>query len=315
LTPEQRTQISALVSKLKEKTKTPEEVSTSILNYFSNGRFNYTLSPGSQPQLNLHEFLFKTKKGYCEHFASAMALLFRLSGVPARVIVGYHGGEFNPVGNFWTIRQKDSHAWVEFLNSQSKWTAVDPVVVVAPQRIELGSNLYSSIVNDLLTEDEIKSRIRGGDTFSRLSMWFDNVNYRWSSFLLEYDFDKQKDILRSLNLSLGSALIVVLIILFVISVAINLFQKRGLKRKFSELCFEEINLWASRFDLQKKETEGPISWKERLISKLPDNQKSFQAGLEKAFSLWIQMSYQQTVPDSEAKRSLSEIRRILKQKN
>ncbi len=312
LTIEQRKQIKDLNSQLRKTAKTPEEINDSILNYFATGRFVYTLNPGEQPQLNLYDFLFKYKKGYCEHFASALALLLRLNKVAARVVVGYHGGEFNPLGNFWTVRQKDAHAWVEFVNSSNRWVMADPVSVVAPQRIELGSNIYGSIVNDLLTAEEIKNRVNGADTLSRLSMWFDNVNYRWSSFLLEYDFDKQKDLLREFNLSLGSGLIVILIVLFLISVAINLFQKRGVKKKFSELCFQEINSWATGFNLQKNENEGPRHWQQRLLQHLPEKYRNKQAELEKAFSLWIEISFQKPNSNFDAKRSYTELKRALR---
>ncbi len=312
LTPEQQNQLHDLVKKITDSGRTPENVSKAILNYFGSNRFTYTLNPGEQPQLNLYDFLFKYKTGYCEHYAAAMAQLFRLSKIPARVIVGYHGGEFNPLGNFWTIRQKDAHAWVEFINSQNRWVPVDPVTVVAPQRIELGFNMYNSIVNELLTEEEIKNKLNGTDTFSRLSMWFDSVNYRWSTFLLEYDFDKQKDILRRFNLSLGNALILVLVLLFTVSVLINLFQRRGIKKNFSELCFEEINKWATKFDLQKKETEGPVTWLQRIANALPERSKPFLPDLEKAFSLWINLAYKPTLTPADSKKSLNEIRKIMK---
>lgn len=312
LSAEQQTQLHDLVKKIKNSGTAPEQVSKTILNYFASNRFSYTLNPGDQPQLNLYDFLFKYKKGYCEHYAAAMAQLLRLSKIPARVIVGYHGGEFNSLGNFWTVRQKDAHAWVEFVNSQNRWVSVDPVTIVAPQRIELGFNMYNSIVNDMLTEEEIRNKLNGTDTFSRVSMWFDNVNYRWSTFLLEYDFDKQKDMLRQFNLSLGNALILVLVLLFAISVMINLFQRRGIKKNFSELCFEEINKWANKFDLQKKETEGPVTWQLRIASTLPDKSKAFLPDLEKAFSLWINLAYKQTLTAADSKRSLTEIRKIMK---
>lgn len=312
LNSEQKKHLQDLLKKIKGSETAPEKISKAILDFFSSGRFSYTLSPGEQPQLTLYDFLFKYKKGYCEHYAAAMAQLFRLSKIPARVIAGYHGGEFNPVGNFWTVRQKDAHAWVEFINSQNRWVAVDPVTVVAPQRIELGFNLYNSIVNDMLTEEEIKNRINGTDKLARLSMWFDNVNYRWSTFLLEYDFDKQKDVLRQFNLSLGNALIIILIFLFIISVAINLFQRRGIKKNFSELCFEEINKWATQFELQKKDNEGPVAWQQRIAGQLPDKSKFFLPELEKAFSVWINLSYRQSLSPADSKKSLNEVRKIMK---
>lgn len=312
ITPEQQTQINALLGQLGQGKPTPEQASKAILDYFSNRSFEYTLEPGEKPQLTLPEFLFKEKKGYCEHYASAMALLLRLLKIPARVVAGYHGGEFNPVGNFWTVRQKDSHAWVEFIDSKGRWVSVDPVAVVAPRRLELGASLYSSIVNEMLTDDEIKNRISGADALSRLSMWFDSVNYRWSTFLLEYDFDKQKDILKSLNLSLGTTLIVILVIFFSVSLTFNILQRRGIKRKFSELCFQELNTWAARFNLQKYDTEGPVDWLRRITHAFPERPNEFHHEIERAFHLWIKLAYQAPVTEVEAKQSLREIRTVTK---
>lgn len=309
--PEQKKQVDELVAQL-SKNKTREAISRSIMDYFATQGFTYTLEPGEQPGLTLPEFIFKQKKGYCEHYASAMALLLRLSKVPARVVVGYQGGEFNPVGNFWTVRQKDAHAWVEFINSQNRWVSIDPVSVVAPRRLELGANIYNSLLNDMLTDEEIKNRINNADVISQLSMWFDNINYRWSTFLLEYDFDKQKDILRSLNVSLGGSLIIVLIVLFIFSILINVYQRRGTKKRFSELCFIELNDWAARFNLQKLDTEGPTHWLQRILKSLPEKNRAFQTEIEQAFRIWIQIAYQPPVSDSEAKRAIGDLRKLIR---
>ena len=58
-------------------------------------------------------FLFETRAGFCEHYASAFAVLMRAAGIPARVVTGYQGGELNTFGNYMTVRQADAHAWTE----------------------------------------------------------------------------------------------------------------------------------------------------------------------------------------------------------
>jgi transglutaminase-like putative cysteine protease len=79
-------------------------------------------SPGTAP---IEAFLFESKKGYCEHFATAMAVMLRASGVPARIVTGFAGSEFNGVGNYVVIRQKDAHTWVEAA-VDGRWMSFDP---------------------------------------------------------------------------------------------------------------------------------------------------------------------------------------------
>ncbi len=74
----------------------------------------------------------------------------------------------------------------------------------------------------------------------------------------------------------------------------------------------EINNWAAQFNLQKKDTEGPLTWLERVTKSLPDRYKVFNSDIKKAFDLWIQVSYESNRSDGAAKQSLSEIRKTLK---
>ena len=62
---------------------------------------------------SVDDFLFDTREGFCEHFASAFVFLMRAAGIPARVVTGYQGGELNPVDSIITVRQSDAHAWAE----------------------------------------------------------------------------------------------------------------------------------------------------------------------------------------------------------
>lgn len=71
-------------------------------------------------------FLFDEKRGYCEHFASAMAVMARSAGIPARVVTGYSGGNYNPFTALWEIKQSDAHAWVEIYFGSAGWAPFDP---------------------------------------------------------------------------------------------------------------------------------------------------------------------------------------------
>ena len=115
-----------------------EAITRTALAYFNREGFQYTLSP---PPLGAHEiddFLFGTRKGFCEHYASSFVFLMRAAGIPARVVTGYQGGEYNNLGNYYIVRQSDAHAWAEVWLRGRGWVRIDPTAAIAPARIEFG---------------------------------------------------------------------------------------------------------------------------------------------------------------------------------
>ncbi len=109
-----------------------------VLTKFNEEPYHYTLEPpplGSNP---VDRFLFETRRGFCEHYASAFALMMRAAGIPARIVVGYQGGELNPVGDYMIVRQADAHAWTEVWLPGAGWRRIDPTAAVAPERVDAG---------------------------------------------------------------------------------------------------------------------------------------------------------------------------------
>jgi transglutaminase-like putative cysteine protease len=109
-----------------------------VLAKFNREEYHYTLEPpplGSNP---VDRFLFETQRGFCEHYASAFAVMMRSAGIPARIVLGYQGGELNPMGNYMIVRQADAHAWTEVWLPGAGWRRVDPTAAVAPERVDAG---------------------------------------------------------------------------------------------------------------------------------------------------------------------------------
>ena len=109
-----------------------------VLAKFNQEEYHYTLEPpplGSSP---VDRFLFETRRGFCEHYASAFAVMMRAAGVPARIVLGYQGGELNPMGDYMIVRQADAHAWTEVWLPGAGWRRVDPTAAVAPERVDAG---------------------------------------------------------------------------------------------------------------------------------------------------------------------------------
>ncbi|MBN2808730.1 MAG: DUF3488 domain-containing transglutaminase family protein [Deltaproteobacteria bacterium] len=110
-----------------------------ILNLFRQAPFRYTLDP---PELSasapVDDFLFRTRAGFCEHYAGAAAFLLQAAGLQARVVAGYLGGEIHPLGGYLVVRQYSAHAWVEVCLKNRGWLRVDPTAAVAPERVDVG---------------------------------------------------------------------------------------------------------------------------------------------------------------------------------
>ena len=162
-----------------------------------NDKFTYTLQPPTLGRHSVDEFLWTTQQGFCEHFASSFVFFMRSAGVPARVVVGYQGGELNPLDNYLIVRQKDAHAWAEVWFQGQGWVRVDPTAAVAPERIEhsLEASLSSA---DVGLVGGFMGRAGAFGWVKHLQLQWDASNYRWQRWVLAFDRNRQNDFLKHL---------------------------------------------------------------------------------------------------------------------
>ncbi len=163
-------------------------VVSELIHFFNTNGFSYDITaPGGQ---TVAELLTTSKKGHCAHYASAAALMLRQNMIPARVVVGYHGGEYNPLGNYYVIRQLDAHAWTEYWDGK-KWQTLDLTAYLAPSRLSDGANIYSAI-----TQDELADWNWLGSNpmviFKRLKLVTDLAYYRLNTRFSNYDAEEQR---------------------------------------------------------------------------------------------------------------------------
>ena len=118
--------------------KNDSQLVNKALRYFRTQPFFYTLRPPLYLNDPVDEFLFESRRGFCEHYAAAFTVLMRAAGIPARIVTGYQGGDINPLGDYLIVRQRDAHAWSEVWLANRGWVRVDPTAAVSPQRIEQG---------------------------------------------------------------------------------------------------------------------------------------------------------------------------------
>ena len=148
---------SLLAKNLKQNTHSDRDFYNSLLQYFAGTGFTYTLTPTPMSGDNtIDQFLFENQRGFCGHYASAAAYIFRTAGIPARLVSGYLGGELNQDNNTLTVRQYDAHAWVEVYLQNEGWVIFDATAVVAPERLN-GSLSQNEELND-----EFKSNLDFG---------------------------------------------------------------------------------------------------------------------------------------------------------
>jgi len=174
-------------------------VMQAALSYFSREPFHYTLEP---PLLGLHavdDFLFTTRKGFCEHYASSFVFLMRAAGIPARVVTGYQGGQYNSLGNYYIVRQSDAHAWAEVWLRGRGWVRVDPTAAVSPARVQSG--LAAAIPAGESAELPFLARTQSL-WLIKLRFNLDRLTYQWDQWVLGYNPERQFALLTRLGMEI-----------------------------------------------------------------------------------------------------------------
>lgn len=176
----------------RSETQNPKRLAERVLELF-NRQFTYTLRPPPLGTHSVDEFLWRSRRGFCEHFASSFVFFMRAAGVPARVVVGYQGGEFNPDQNYLTVRQYDAHAWAELWLDGEGWVRYDPTAAVAPERIERGAADALVGEQEFLADSPLSLyRYRDVAWLNRVRMQLDYLDYLWARSILHYENQQQE---------------------------------------------------------------------------------------------------------------------------
>lgn len=177
----------------------PLQLINRALQYFREQPFVYTLSPPRLDGDPVDQFLFETRRGFCEHYAASFTVLMRLAGLPTRIVAGYQGGEPNPHADHWVVRQSDAHAWTEVWLPELGWWRVDPTAAVAPERIEQPIDRGSS--------EEAASVVFGHGGGALTAAWrhlvwvADAVDLGWYRWVIGFSAERQSSLLEQLGLA------------------------------------------------------------------------------------------------------------------
>lgn len=284
----------------------PDTYIQNILNWYKKENFVYTLAPGKLGNHRIDEFLFQSRQGFCEHYASSFVLLMRYVGIPARVVTGYQGGELAPDGKSWEVRQLDAHAWAE-VYQQGQWHRIDPTAIIAPMRIDQG--MQTTIEgNAAIFGDGAYSNIRfqHSSILRTLRVWSDYASFQWQSKVVGYDAEKQSGWMKKLGLtsvySYGLVLILGIIGLLMVYWGVTKLFRVKQMSELERLIFK-FNRQLSKDD-QKVESETFQQWMSRLASRV-EEKKSF----EQANKVFQKMTYL----DNENQQDIQEIKKLLKE--
>jgi protein-glutamine gamma-glutamyltransferase len=182
-----------LALKLRAAAHDDTEFMNSALAYLRDGGFEYTLTPQRLGRDAVDDLLFVTHQGFCAHYASAFVTLMRAGGVPARVITGYLGGEWNRVGGYLTVRQSDAHAWAEVWLGGRGWVRADPTAVIAPGRVSRGAYEFNG------REAGSGARLLHAPWLMNTLQAWDALNAWWQDDVVGFNFARQLDLARWLG--------------------------------------------------------------------------------------------------------------------
>ncbi|WP_024329485.1 DUF3488 and transglutaminase-like domain-containing protein [Thioalkalivibrio sp. ALR17-21] len=171
----------------------PRAIIETALARFSGEPYRYTLQPPQTTGDHTDAFLFDTHAGYCEHYASAFAVLMRAAGIPARVVTGYHGGEWRERGGYLRLRNADAHAWNEVWIDGEGWRRVDPTAAIAPERIEQGLQGLSPSEGEQ-TPDFLRREGLSWLQQARFELqdWREFIGFRWETWVLAFTPERQQ---------------------------------------------------------------------------------------------------------------------------
>jgi protein-glutamine gamma-glutamyltransferase len=252
------------------------------LTFLRTGGFSYSLTPPPLGPDPIDDFLFDTRTGFCGHYASAFVDLMRAGGIPARVVTGYLGGQWNPYDDSLIVRQSDAHAWAEVWLEGSGWTRVDPTAVVAPERI------YHGILD--LLPDAVSASARMVHAWPWLSATlqrWDALNGWWNERVVGFNYRAQLNLLGDLGFhspelrdaayAFGAALLIWLTwISWQLGREVSARPRPDrLGRAYARLCRK-----LARAALPRSPHQGPLAYAQAIIRHRPDLAPQVQPLLE-----------------------------------
>jgi transglutaminase-like putative cysteine protease len=269
-----------------------------VLRYFRHGGFVYSTAPGAQGTDWLPVFLFRTKTGFCEHFASAFAVLMRLKKIPARLVVGYQGADYNPYSDHYIVSQSNAHAWDEVWMPAGnrpdtgkmeigRWVRVDPTALLAMAEegqssnnsADAGDTLSIQVAHHKPTFSQAWLPAWARDSLKEMQLRREQVETDWDNLVFSYDPEAQNRLAQALGFGEKAGFELLLVCLGAGGICLIIFQK-WMARKPPVSPVE--NLYAvfcrhmARRGIPRAAWEGPLAYTQRVAEAFPDDKPAIQ---------------------------------------
>ncbi len=251
-----------------------ELIRTALAN-FSQNNFSYTLEPPPLGINSVDDFLFTTRQGFCEHYASSFVFLMRAAGIPARVVTGYQGGEYNDLGGYYILRQSDAHAWTEVWLQDRGWVRIDPTAAISPARIQSG--LRAALPNDTALPFLIRTQ---SPLLLKLRFNFDALTNQWNQWVLGYNSERQFAFLTRLGMEDVSWQNMALDMLAGVALLTGIFTLLLLRRMLPKQADAVQTAWLklcrklAKVGLPRAPHEGAMDYAKRVAIARPELQQA-----------------------------------------
>ena len=292
----------------------PIAYTNAIAQWMRSQQFRYTLSPPTLGNNRIDDFLFATRGGFCEHYASSFTYLMRAAGVPARVVAGYQGGQLGRDGKSWEVRQMDAHAWSEIWVQGRGWVRVDPTGFVAPNRVEQGMDTVTQDAGAKMFGEGVAGQIsyQQFQMLQQARRLFDQASYYWQRDVVGYDQDRQRSSLfKWLNIqSVYQQVMVMFVTLVSVLALLGLWlwwRRRRVWDRHDWIMVQLSNRLAKKDQtLARQDSEGVLAWLTRLEPKVTD-----KAAIQALAALYRQIRYQQPTDNKQSMRQLDNLAKTI----
>ncbi|MEA5444768.1 DUF3488 and transglutaminase-like domain-containing protein [Gammaproteobacteria bacterium AB-CW1] len=241
------------------------------LDHFGQEDFFYTLEPPLLGRHAMDEFLFESRRGFCEHYAAAFTIMMRAAGIPARVVTGYVGADFNHLAGHYRVLQSNAHAWSEVWIEGEGWRRVDPTNAIDPSRVETTVGGLAG-----LEEEEFDRGLSWSQFAFQMELLWDTIQVRWEGWFLAYGPERQQNFLERLGLpgrdAVKLAVIMVLAVagaLLILWIALSLRQRPPRPSDPLERAWLRFQGRMARAGYSRRAGEGPATWLARLEQEQP----------------------------------------------
>jgi hypothetical protein len=283
-------QTQTLIKQWLKQSNNKYELINKSMQWFNQDEFFYSYTPPPLSGDVIDQFLFDSKRGFCEHFASSFTVMMRMAGIPARVVTGYQGGVNN--GEYLLVKQSDAHAWSEVFIEEKPgigyWLRMDPTAMVAPERVENGSRQIM----------EEKRSVVDFEWLINMKESMDKYRYQWNQWVRGFNVSKQQALFRALGFEHrdGKTLALLVVSILMMTSLFILIVFWWLNRKqyhtLQKLYLKFASLFNNDITLYQFHNRGLEQFSQRVMQQHPELKKP----IDQFVRLYINARYSKRPP-------------------